>query len=62
MTRVQGIKDFRCFIGGQWKAAESGETFESVDPFLAKAWARIPRCDARDVDQAVAAYGLKADV
>ncbi len=55
MTRVQGIRDYRCFIGGQWKAAESGETFESVDPFLAKTWARIPKCDARDVDQAVAA-------
>ncbi|MCO5130481.1 MAG: aldehyde dehydrogenase [Xanthobacteraceae bacterium] len=49
------MKDYRCFIGGQWKAAESGETFESVDPFTAKAWARIPKCDARDVDQAVAA-------
>ena len=55
MTRVQGIKDYQCFIGGKWKSAESGETFESVDPFLAKTWARIPKCDQRDVDQAVSA-------
>ena len=53
MTRVQGIKDYQCFIGGKWKSAESGETFESVDPFLAKPWARIPKCDQRDVDRAV---------
>ena len=55
MARVQGIKDYQCFIGGCWRGAESGETFESVDPFLAKPWARIPKCDQRDVDAAVAA-------
>ncbi len=55
MARVQGIKDYQCFIGGRWRGAESGETFESVDPFLAKPWARIPKCDQRDVDAAVAA-------
>lgn len=33
----------------------SGETFDSVDPFLAKPWARIPKCDQHDVDAAVAA-------
>jgi aldehyde dehydrogenase (NAD+) len=55
MTRFQGIKDYRCFIGGEWVAAQSGETFESFDPFTAKAWAQIPKCDARDVDHAVEA-------
>jgi len=55
MARVQGIKDYQCFIGGRWRGAESGETFDSVDPFLAKPWARIPKCDQRDVDAAVAA-------
>jgi aldehyde dehydrogenase (NAD+) len=53
MTRFQGIKDYRCFIDGEWVAAQSGETFETVDPFTAKAWAHIPKCDARDVDRAV---------
>lgn len=53
--RVQGIKDYQCFIGGVWRAADSGEYFESVDPFLAKPWARIPKCDHRDVDAAVSA-------
>jgi len=55
MTRVQGIKDYRCFIDGEWVAAQAGETFESFDPFTAKVWAQIPKCDARDVDRAVEA-------
>jgi aldehyde dehydrogenase (NAD+) len=55
MTRFQGIKRYRCFIDGEWVAARSGETFESFDPFTAKVWAHIPKCDGRDVDRAVEA-------
>jgi len=55
MARHQGIRQFRCFIDGEWVEALSGETFESIDPFTAKAWATIPKCDARDVDRAVEA-------
>lgn len=55
MNRIEGGKDYLCFIGGQWCGAESGAYFETVDPFLGKPWARIPKCDARDVDKAVAA-------
>ncbi|WP_040589682.1 aldehyde dehydrogenase [Allomesorhizobium alhagi] len=49
------MKKYQCFIGGCWGEPASGDYFESVDPFLAKPWALIPRCDARDVDAAVAA-------
>lgn len=55
MARTEGIKEFRCFIDGQWVGAQSGETLESYDPFTAKVWARIPKCDASDVDRAVEA-------
>ncbi|MET3778636.1 aldehyde dehydrogenase (NAD+) [Rhizobium alvei] len=55
MKRVQDIKEYRCFIGGEWVTARSGELFDSVDPFTAKVWARIPKCDANDVDRAVEA-------
>lgn len=55
INRVQGIKDYQIFIDGKWCAAESGESFETVDPFIAKPWARIPKCDSRDVDKAVSA-------
>ncbi|MDO6966175.1 aldehyde dehydrogenase [Rhizobium alvei] len=49
------MKEYRCFIGGEWVTARSGELFDSVDPFTAKVWARIPKCDANDVDRAVEA-------
>jgi aldehyde dehydrogenase (NAD+) len=55
MPRIEGFKDYRCFINGEWVAAESGETFDTTDPFTAKPWASLPKCDARDVDKAVRA-------
>lgn len=55
MVRTPGITDFLCYIDGEWLPAQSGETFESFDPFTAKVWARMPKCDARDVDRAVEA-------
>jgi acyl-CoA reductase-like NAD-dependent aldehyde dehydrogenase len=36
-------------------AAPVSETFESYYPFTGKPWARIPRCKASDVDEAVSA-------
>ncbi len=54
MARLQ---EYKTYIGGQWVAAESGETFESEDPYTGEPWALIPRCGASDVDKAVdAAY------
>lgn len=55
MSRAEPTKRYQCFIGGQWCESASGEYFESFDPFLAKSWALIPKCDHRDVDAAVAA-------
>jgi (Z)-2-((N-methylformamido)methylene)-5-hydroxybutyrolactone dehydrogenase len=40
-------------IGGEWRAATSGEWFDSLDPYTGRSWARMPRGDARDVDLAV---------
>jgi len=36
IARIEGIKDYRCFIDGGWVAAESGDVFESSDPFTAR--------------------------
>lgn len=55
LKRDDTIRDYKVFIGGQWLAASSGETFDSEDPFTARTWARIPRCDVNDVDRAVTA-------
>jgi aldehyde dehydrogenase (NAD+) len=42
-------------IGGARVDAASGEWFESINPFTAKAWAMVPRAGAEDVNRAVAA-------
>ena len=42
-------------IGGEWVAARSGETFETVDPFTGRTWATVPRAGPEDVESAVRA-------
>ena len=42
-------------MGGEWVDARSGATFETVDPYTARAWATVPRAGPEDVDAAVAA-------
>lgn len=49
------LERFRMFIDGAWCDAESGQTFETKNPFTGQAWARLPQADARDVDRAVQA-------
>ena len=55
MARFEGIKEYSCHIDGAWVAAGSGNVFESIDPFTARHCATFPKCDAGDVDKAVAA-------
>jgi acyl-CoA reductase-like NAD-dependent aldehyde dehydrogenase len=44
------------FIDGQWKASNSGRTFEDINPAnVADVLGRFPRSDAHDVDAAVKA-------
>jgi len=42
-------------IAGEWCDAQSGETFESFNPFTGKTWAEVPRATTADVDRAVTA-------
>lgn len=55
MKRIAGGKEYSCYINGQWCAPETGEYFETFDPFTGKPWAKIPRCGSGDVDRAVEA-------
>jgi acyl-CoA reductase-like NAD-dependent aldehyde dehydrogenase len=51
------LKQYDIFVDSVWGPSGTGEYFESENPFTGKAWAKIPRCDAKDVDRAVkAAY------
>jgi acyl-CoA reductase-like NAD-dependent aldehyde dehydrogenase len=42
-------------VGGKRGEAAGGTTLESYDPYTGRPWARVPRCDAADVDAAVGA-------
>src|SRR5438445_3067728 len=43
------------FVGGAWADAASGETMEVLNPATEEVIAEVPRCNAADVDRAVAA-------
>jgi 1-pyrroline dehydrogenase len=45
----------KIFIGGEWTDAASGETMAVLNPATEEVIADVPRCDAEDVDRAVAA-------
>lgn len=49
------MQDYKMYIGGEWVAAASGESFDSFNPYTGRPWAKIPRGSALDVDRAVAA-------
>lgn len=49
------MKTYQHFIDGQYVDPVSGRWFDSVNPYLGEAWARIPQGCAQDVDRAVAA-------
>src|SRR5262249_57866730 len=42
-------------IDGSPRAARSGRTYTSTDPYTGQPWAQVPDADAQDVDAAVAA-------
>ncbi|MEW6644994.1 MAG: aldehyde dehydrogenase [Pseudomonadota bacterium] len=46
---------YKLFINNEWRDSRSGAWFDSLDPFSGEAWAAIPRGNASDVDDAVAA-------
>jgi (Z)-2-((N-methylformamido)methylene)-5-hydroxybutyrolactone dehydrogenase len=55
-TPVAGeVRHYQMLIGGKWVNAQSGRTFESINPYTGKAWAVVPEADEADVDAAVRA-------
>ncbi len=49
------VTELLMLIDGSSRAAQSGQTYDSVDPFTGQPWARVPDAGAADVDAAVAA-------
>jgi (Z)-2-((N-methylformamido)methylene)-5-hydroxybutyrolactone dehydrogenase len=54
-TATEQLVEFELIIAGEQVTAASGATYDSVDPFTGRPWARVPDADAADVDRAVAA-------
>lgn len=52
---MSDLKNYKMVINGDWVDSDSGETFESLNPFTAKPWALIPKGTKEDVDAAVEA-------
>ncbi|MEX3648237.1 aldehyde dehydrogenase family protein, partial [Mycolicibacterium porcinum] len=57
----QHLVKFDLVIGGESTVAASGATYDSVDPFTGRPWARVPDGDATDIDRAVAAARAALD-
>jgi betaine-aldehyde dehydrogenase len=49
------LKAWQVLVGGEFRAAHSGATIEAVNPASGEVIGTFPRCDAADVDDAVAA-------
>ena len=54
-TATEQLVEFDLLIGGESSSAATGSTYDSVDPYTGKPWARVPDGGAADVDRAVAA-------
>ena len=49
------MKKYQHFINGKWTDPDSGEWFDSENPYNGEVWAQIARGNAADVDKAVKA-------
>ncbi len=49
------MRQYQYYAGGQWHDPASGQWLDSEDPASGMVWARIPDCNAEDVDRAVKA-------
>ena len=51
----QTVTEYPMLVGGGPAGALAGRTYDSVDPYTGRPWARVPDAGADDVDAAVAA-------
>ena len=54
-TRGTDMLYLELSIGGDHRAASTGRTYESIDPFTQQPWAQVPDASVQDVDDAIAA-------
>ncbi len=51
----EAVSTYRTYIGGEWLDSSNEGFFDVKYPYTGQTWARVPRCDHRDVDRAVKA-------
>lgn len=49
------MKEYKLFVNGQWVDAKSKETFEDLNPYTGKLYAKIAKAGEEDVDAVMAA-------
>ena len=49
------MRTFQYFVDNTWRDPASGQYFDSENPADGKVWARVPDCNAEDIDHAVSA-------
>jgi acyl-CoA reductase-like NAD-dependent aldehyde dehydrogenase len=59
VAESSGVRDYRMLIGGELCASHSGEVLDAVNPATGELFARFPKGDERDIEEAVEA-GLRA--
>ncbi len=55
MATVEAVREAQQFIGGEWVGADSGETYDVLEPFTGEVAARVPAGGRSDAASAVAA-------
>ena len=53
MTSTSAIRSYRQLIGGEWADADSGRTFDDINPYTGEVYARIPASGATDAQRAI---------
>ena len=55
MKSAGDLQSFQMYIDGAWCEAESGQRFDTYNPYTGRVWAHLPRAGAADIDRAVRA-------
>lgn len=53
--------DYGMYIDGRWSPADSGATYDCLNPYTLENWATVPDAGPSDVDRAVRAAGAALD-
>lgn len=61
MSETAPARDYQLLIGGDWRPAADGRTYQSQNPYTGQSWATVPDAGQRDVDAAVAAARTALD-